>query len=528
MIPPGPSPPTFRGLGEPPSAPRPEASLVALAADESVERWSASAAVALARSWASPERPVRLVDLSVWSPRLDGVLGLQPGEGATDVVLFGADSARVARPVGEGLEVVGAGTRVWDPARVMADGRLADLLAPPPDGLTAFLVPLELPGSERALQRAEAVVLLAPAHADAAFLLGDALARAVAWWGPGEGDAPEGESSPGAAAPVAGSRRPLTELDGGAGASAAAEANAGSPRPQARADAALLSPASPEDARRDSPAATPGRAPSRGETPAPADAGEAPGRAVEAAPYAPASVPPAAGQGAAPGSAPPEAPGPVVAGAAPVLLEPRGDDAPGGEGGEGVVAPTRQRGQAEGRWTILLAEDNDDHALLVQMSLRWASRKPVLLYRARNGDEAIRLLDGVTPDLLLLDLKMPGRTGLEVLEHVKGAEALRRIPVAVLTSSDRDEDVERAYGLGGNHYLTKPDDPRKLQQQLRTLLDNLWELRSIRRGRGVMEATGVTAVDPPAVVRHRAVSLALAAAVLLSLLVLAWSVGILG
>ena len=472
--------------------------MVAFAADESVEAWSACAAVALARSWASPERPVRLVDLSVWSPRLAGALGLEPGDGATDVVLFGADPGGVARPVGDGLEVVGAGKRVWDPARVMADGRLADLLAPPPGGLTAFLVPLDLPGCERALERADAVVLLAPAHADAGFLLGDAVPRAVAWWGPGEGASREEQPKAG---PVPESR-PVAP-----------------PPPAEPAPARRPEVSPPAEAREEANSPPPGPGPSGATRPPAAGTRRGSRSAPDPARGAPSAAPPP----------PSQAPGPVVAGATPVLLEPRGDGAPDAEGGGGVVAPSRRRrGEHEGRWTILLAEDNDDHALLVQMSLRWASRKPVLLYRARNGDEAIRLLDGVTPDLLLLDLKMPGRTGLEVLEHVKGADGLRRIPVAVLTSSDRDEDVERAYGLGGNHFLTKPDDPRKLQQQLRTLLDNLWELRSIRRGRGVMEATGVTAVDPPALVRHRAVSLALVAAVLLALLVLAWSVGMLG
>ncbi|MCH7563280.1 MAG: hypothetical protein IH968_05580 [Gemmatimonadetes bacterium] len=89
--------------------------------------------------------------------------------------------------------------------------------------------------------------------------------------------------------------------------------------------------------------------------------------------------------------------------------------------------------------------------------------------------------------------------GHEVLERVKGDDEPRKIPVAVLTSSDRDEDVARSYGLGGNHFITKPESPGELEQRLRALLKNLSELSSIRRGSEGLPATAVTAVDPDSV-----------------------------
>lgn len=147
-------------------------------------------------------------------------------------------------------------------------------------------------------------------------------------------------------------------------------------------------------------------------------------------------------------------------------------------------------------WRVLLAEDNDDHALLIQMALERASRIPVDVVRARNGDEAVELARDGEPDLILLDLKMPGRTGHEVLEVVKADEDLRRIPVAVLTSSDRDEDMAQSYGLGGNHYITKPENPLELESKLRSLLKNVEELSSIRRGQGRLDATAVSAMGP--------------------------------
>ncbi len=156
---------------------------------------------------------------------------------------------------------------------------------------------------------------------------------------------------------------------------------------------------------------------------------------------------------------------------------------------------SRHAGERE-RWRVLLAEDNDDHALLIQMALERASRLPVEVQRARNGEEALRLVRDDRPHLILLDLKMPGRSGHEVLAVIKGDQDLRRIPVAVLTSSDRDEDVARSYGLGGNHFITKPEDPQELESKLRSLLKNVEELSSVRRGSGRLDATAVSAMGP--------------------------------
>jgi len=133
------------------------------------------------------------------------------------------------------------------------------------------------------------------------------------------------------------------------------------------------------------------------------------------------------------------------------------------------------------------------------MVLERASRIPVEVHRARNGDEPIMMVEDLVPDLILLDLKMPGRTGLEVLEAIKRDDVFRRIPVAVPTSSDRDEDVARSYGLGSNHFITKPDNPAELEQRLRSLLKNMEDLSGIRRGSGSIEATAVSAVDPGSV-----------------------------
>jgi len=179
-------------------------------------------------------------------------------------------------------------------------------------------------------------------------------------------------------------------------------------------------------------------------------------------------------------------------------------------------------------WDVVLAEDNDDHALLIRMALERASRLPIELRRARNGDEAIELVEALPPDLLLLDLKMPGRSGHEVLQRIKGDERLRKIPVAVLTSSDRDEDVARSYGLGGNHFITKPENPTELETRLRSLLNNLSELRGIRRGAGEIEASARSAIRPRSFVMRRAVAWGMAVAILVALVIFALVTGVIG
>ena len=131
---------------------------------------------------------------------------------------------------------------------------------------------------------------------------------------------------------------------------------------------------------------------------------------------------------------------------------------------------TNGRAGRRSYWDVVLAEDNDDHTLLIKMALERASRVPVEVRRARNGDEAIEPVQSLPPDLLLLDLKMPGRSGHEVLERIKGDDQLRKVPVP--TSSDRDEDVARSYGLGSNHFITKPENPVELEARLRSLLNN--------------------------------------------------------
>lgn len=147
-------------------------------------------------------------------------------------------------------------------------------------------------------------------------------------------------------------------------------------------------------------------------------------------------------------------------------------------------------------WRIVLADDDDDYSVIIERALKQVAGVPVEIRRARTGDEVLALLKDFIPDLLLLDLKMPGMAGHEALEEIKSDDRLRSVPVAILSSSDRDDDVAMSYLLGGNHYITKPGTPRELELKLAMLLRNLVELGGIRRGSVGAIPTAVSTVDP--------------------------------
>jgi len=161
------------------------------------------------------------------------------------------------------------------------------------------------------------------------------------------------------------------------------------------------------------------------------------------------------------------------------------------------------------------------------MALRNASSIPVDIARARNGDEAVEVITREKPDLILLDLRMPGRDGHEVLELVKSHEELRSIPVAVLTSSDRDADIEASYGLGGNHFLTKPDNPVELESRLRSLLKNVGDMQGIRRGVEGLEVSARSATDQSRLAWERAMPWLAVAGALIALFIFALTQGVL-
>jgi CheY-like chemotaxis protein len=114
---------------------------------------------------------------------------------------------------------------------------------------------------------------------------------------------------------------------------------------------------------------------------------------------------------------------------------------------------------------ILLVEDDPNDVMLIQRAFQKAGLRNCLRI-ARDGEEAIEYLSGSgafadrerfpSPFLMLLDLKMPGTDGFEVLKWARGEPELKRLLKVVLTSSNLQSDVDKAYELGANSYLVKP------------------------------------------------------------------------
>ncbi|MBD2679480.1 MULTISPECIES: response regulator [Nostoc] len=132
--------------------------------------------------------------------------------------------------------------------------------------------------------------------------------------------------------------------------------------------------------------------------------------------------------------------------------------------------------------TILLAEDDSNQVLLIRRALHKANLMQPLQV-VSNGEAAISYLCGEgeyadrerypLPILFLLDLKMPRKSGFEVLEWLKQQPELKRLPVIVLTTSKETTDVHKAYDLGVNSYLVKPVAFNDLTAMIK-LVDAYW------------------------------------------------------
>lgn len=128
--------------------------------------------------------------------------------------------------------------------------------------------------------------------------------------------------------------------------------------------------------------------------------------------------------------------------------------------------------------TILLVEDEPTDAALITRAFEKARVKNPVIHLA-NGDEALRYLAGKgeyvdrvkhpLPAVILLDLKLPGATGMQILQWMRVQGEIRRIPVVVLTSDENPKTIDAAYDLGANSYLVKPGNPAEVAQMVHNI-----------------------------------------------------------
>ena len=133
---------------------------------------------------------------------------------------------------------------------------------------------------------------------------------------------------------------------------------------------------------------------------------------------------------------------------------------------------------------ILLMEDDENDALLLKRALKRLNvQNPV--HCVIDGEEGIAYLTGAGkygdrtaypfPGFIITDLKMPRKSGMEVLKWLKEHSKYRVIPTLVLTSSKEGTDVAKAYGFGANSYMVKPADFRDLEKMMR-LIHDYWSV----------------------------------------------------
>jgi CheY-like chemotaxis protein len=138
----------------------------------------------------------------------------------------------------------------------------------------------------------------------------------------------------------------------------------------------------------------------------------------------------------------------------------------------------------DSNFTILLVEDEENDALLVKMAFQKNGISNPVQW-ARDGLEAIAYLNGEGdfanrerypfPEVLILDLKMPRMNGLELLAWIRDHPEFRVIPTIIMSASQLDSDVEKAYALGANTYMIKPSAFDDLAKMVK-LAHDYWQM----------------------------------------------------
>ncbi|KHE73451.1 histidine kinase [Kocuria marina] len=117
--------------------------------------------------------------------------------------------------------------------------------------------------------------------------------------------------------------------------------------------------------------------------------------------------------------------------------------------------------------SILVADDDPDIRDLVVFKLEQAG---FAVRAVVDGSAALTALEDLTPDLVVLDVMMPGLSGLDVLRQIRTMDRLDGVKVLLLTARARDTDVDDGYNTGADDYVTKPFSPRELLHRVNSML----------------------------------------------------------
>lgn len=118
-------------------------------------------------------------------------------------------------------------------------------------------------------------------------------------------------------------------------------------------------------------------------------------------------------------------------------------------------------------YTVLIADDEPNILISLEFLMK---REGYQVLLARDGQEAVDAIVGHRPDLVLLDVMMPKKTGFDVCQEVRANESVKDTCIVMLTAKGRDTDVAKGLALGVNAYMTKPFSTKELVEQVKSLL----------------------------------------------------------
>ena len=116
---------------------------------------------------------------------------------------------------------------------------------------------------------------------------------------------------------------------------------------------------------------------------------------------------------------------------------------------------------------VLVVDDEPNILLSLEFLMQQAGFD---VTTAADGENALERIDAGLPDLLLLDISLPGISGFDVLERLRTADATRRLPIIMLTAHGREVEREKGMALGADDYITKPFSTQALVEKVKTLL----------------------------------------------------------